>query len=170
MEPIAWHVNVKSLRDFGFTGFQTIGVLRETKLSDVPKSRGVYVVLRENSDDPVFLQTSTGGWFKGKNPTVDQVDLHSNWVKGSPVVYIGKAGSSTGQATLRSRLNQYFQFGAGKAIGHWGGRYIWHLPESHQLVVGWMPTPNEEPVTVEQRLIREFSSIHSARPFANLRD
>ena len=61
-------------------------------------------------------------------------------------------------------------FGAGKPIGHRGGRYIWQLPGADKLQVCWMPTPNEELKYVESRLIQEFKSLYGKRPFANLQD
>lgn len=170
MQTLPWHTNVDSLRQVGFEGFKTIGELRDSRLAEVPRLPGVYVITREDRTAPVFLPVSTGGWFKKKDPNVGQEILVANWVKETPVIYVGKAGSSTGAATLRSRLKQYFDFGNGKAVGHWGGRFIWHLPDSGKLKVGWMPTPGKEPVEVEQEMIREFTKHYGARPFANLRD
>jgi hypothetical protein len=116
------------------------------------------------------LDTTTGGWFKKRNPTVSHDILTAHWVDAAHVLYIGKAGASDGSATLRSRLRQYLAFGSGKAIGHWGGRLIWHLPDSENLVVCWKITPDEVPRAVEQRLIQDFVKSYGRRPFANLTD
>ena len=66
----------------------------------------------------------TGEFFKGKNPNVVLDELKKNWIDDTLVVYIGKAGGGNSKATLKSRLRQYFGFGQGKSIGHWGGRLI----------------------------------------------
>lgn len=164
-------VDLESIRTAGFLGFLSIGDLRASNLRDVPDERGVYLVLRIGSAPPTFLERSPAGRFKGKDPTVSLNELRGNWVEGTPVVYIGKAGGPGMDATLRSRLGQYLAFGAGRHVGHRGGRYIWQLADSDNLVVCWRPTPNEVPRTVETRLIAEFKSSHIGRPpFANLKD
>jgi hypothetical protein len=122
--------NRDSLQGAGFTGFMSIRALRECNLECVPGrigDIGVYVVLAMHETVPPFVEKSTGGYFKGRDPNVAVNVLISNWVSGTPVVYIGKAGKKGSPATLRSRLRQYLHFGAGKAVGHWGGRMIWHI-------------------------------------------
>lgn len=130
----------------------------ETK--SVPAEPGVYAVLRESDHEPSFLRTSGAGWFKGRDPTVDEVTLREKWIPRSQVVYIGKA------ANLRVRLRQYRQHGEGKPIGHWGGRFIWQLADFGSLLVAWkqMRSPRLE----EQRLLRKFREASGGLPFANL--
>ena len=96
--------------------------------------------------------------------------LQQNWVNQSNILYIGKAGSLTGSATLYSRLKQYFDFGNGKSVGHYGGRYIWQIKKPYQLKVCWLPTPNHDPREVEKQLIKQFITQFGQRPFANLKD
>ena len=169
-----WFSSADSLRSHGFTGFLSIRELRECDLQCVPGVRddiGVYVVLRTEEGVPTFLAKSTGGRFKGRDPNVSRVELRAHWVDGTTIMYVGKAGSSGKSATLRSRLRQYLAFGAGTPIGHWGGRFIWHLSSSENLVVCWKKTPDEESREVERRMIQEFKkAFHDCRPFANLKD
>lgn len=159
---------LEGIKDFGFYGFLPVSNLQETRCKDVPKEPGIYLVLRADKGPPVFLQKSLGGFFKGTDPTVPVKELQDNWVDGPIVVNIGKAGGGGGNATLKGRLKQYMEFGAGKPVGHRGGRYIWQLAGSEKLQVCWMSTPNEEPKAVESRLIQEFKSRYGKRPFANL--
>jgi hypothetical protein len=161
-----WYKDESSLRACGFTGFMTIGDLRACKLSCVPSVPGVYVILRTDAGMPTFLAASTGGRFKGRDPNVALDVLAAKWVPHSQVVYVGKAGP--GAATLKKRLRAYLDFGSGKPTGHWGGRYIWHLPDSGKLVVCWKPTPGSLPRDVEQVMIRQFREALGALPFANL--
>ena len=98
---------------------------------------------------PEFLSRGTGGFFKGKDPNVSITELGTNWVKNTCVVYIGKAGT-----TLRKRLNQYLKFGNGQNIGHWGGRYIWQIKNSGNLLLCWKPTPDEDPGSDRNRTHR----------------
>jgi hypothetical protein len=158
----------ESLVDFGFKGFVDIAKLKTTSCNTIPQEKGVYVILRESTGKPVFLKESIGGHFKEQNPTVSEEELKNNWVENTIVVYIGKAGGTNSNATLFSRLRQYIHFGQGKPVGHWGGRYIWQLKDSDNLIIAWKPLNKEEPEEVETQLMQEFRNIYRKRPFANL--
>ncbi|MFV0226042.1 hypothetical protein OBJ96_13220 [Empedobacter falsenii] len=138
--------SIDDIKKAGFTGFKKMSELFIDS-SSIPKSKGIYLVL---------------------NPNVSIDELKANWVDNSLVVYIGKAGSETSKATLNSRLKQYFGFGQGKNIGHWGGRLIWQLKNSSDLIVCWKSLPNDDPRTLESQLIKKFIDKFSKRPFANL--
>ena len=58
-------------------------------------------------------------------------------------------------------------FGKGSNVGHWGGRLVWQLADSDQLLVAWKQT-EEDPRQVEKDMIKEFRNQYGARPFANL--
>lgn len=161
--------NIDELKKAGFEGFKKMSELFVDS-SAIPKIKGVYLVLNPNFKKAEYLQIGTGGYFKGKNPNVSFNELKSNWVDNSLVVYIGKAGSETSNATLHSRLRQYFGFGQGKNIGHWGGRLIWQLKNSSDLIVCWKTLPNDDPRIFENQLIKKFVAEFSKRPFANLTD
>ena len=149
----------------GFSGFVTFDELRDGGIAHVPSSPGAYLVLREKDEVPTYLEESIGGWFKGKNPTVLTSVLEGKWISGCHVVYIGKAKS------LKTRLGQYTKFGAGKAIGHYGGRYIWQLADSADFVVAWKTCARDEtPAGMEAELIRRFKAEYGGLPFANIDD
>ena len=159
------------LKTLGFEGFKSMSELMAGAKSQIPYQMGVYVILRESNSEPIFMEEGTGGFFKGKNPNVSLSELRSNWVDGTSIVYIGKAGGMGSSATLNKRLGQYLRFGQGANVGHWGGRYIWQLKDSRDLVVCWKILSSEEPREMEQKMIEEFKSKHSRmRPFANLSD
>lgn len=145
------------LEKAGFRGFVSLARLEPTA---VPTHGGVYAVIREGDDDPVLLADSVGGHFKGKNPTVERSVLERKWVAGCTVVYIGKATS------LRSRLRQYRDFGCGKPVGHWGGRYIWQLEDCSDLLVAWRS--EVEPRDAERALLADFTARYGRLPFANI--
>jgi hypothetical protein len=149
-----------------FNGFFTINELNENP-NLIPNVKGVYKVVFPGGE-PEFLTQGTCGRFKDREPNVAVDVLKDNWIDGADVVYIGKAGSPTGQATLRKRIKQYLKIGQGKKVGHWGGRFIWQLKDSDQLQFCWCETPDEDPSDVETGLIQEFREQHGTRPFANL--
>lgn len=142
----------------GFAGWVPFG---EVRASACPSSGGVYVITYGGSKPLTFSEQSCGGWFKGKDPTASHETLAANWVDDAEVVYIGKADQ------LKRRLTQFADFGAGKPVGHWGGRLIWQLPRVDQLLVAWKQTPGQVPVEVEAELIASFRQAHGKPPLAN---
>lgn len=148
----------RSLEAAGFVGWLPLAAIRA---STCPSSGGVYLI-SYSSDGPVaFSDRSCGGWFKGRDPSVSREALLANWVDDAEIVYIGKADR------LKRRLTQFADFGAGKPVGHWGGRLIWQLPDVDKLLVAWKETPGSLPVEVESELIEAFRRAHGKPPFAN---
>lgn len=152
--------DIEEFKKAGFTGFKKMSELFLDS-SMLPDNGGVYLVLNANNKPCEFLTVGTGGHYKGKDPNVSLAELKKNWVENTKVVYIGKATS------LKSRLRQYFRFGQGKNVGHYGGRLIWQLRYSKYLVVCWKPL-SSDPRAFEAELIQEFTSIYGCLPFANL--
>lgn len=159
--------DIAALKENGFTGFKSVQELWMDS-SSIPKSKGVYLVINPTHQKPQFISPGVGGFFKGKDPNVSMTELQKNHVLNSQVVYIGKAGSTAGQATLNSRLRQYLRFGQTKNVGHWGGRYIWQLKNHSTLLFCWKPTPNEDPRALEKELLAAYVTQFGTRPFANL--
>jgi hypothetical protein len=119
------------LEEDQFRGFVRLHTL---DVAAVPSMLGIYIVVRESAEQAMFLNENPGGRFKSRNPTVPIPTLTEKWVDGCCVLYIGKA------TNLPSRLRQYRDFGLGKPVGHWGGRYIWQLADARALLVCWRPT------------------------------
>lgn len=156
------------LKSNGFEGFRPISYYSNNS-DEIPEERGVYVIINPSEDLPEFLTVGTGGHFKEKNPNVDQTTLASAWITDLPIVYIGKAGTLSGKATLHSRLKQYLEFGRGKKVGHWGGRYIWQLKHASTLLICWKTIKNKEPRLVEHFLLLKIIEHYGKLPFANLK-
>lgn len=152
----------------GFSGFITVDNLRADR-SQIPPTPGVYVFLWPEANEPTFVARGTGGHFKMRDPNVPITTLEAKWVPESPVLYIGKAGRGGGLGpSLRTRLGHYLDFGSGKPVGHWGGRYIWQISDAGDLSVAWVELPEADPRAFESEMINEFRSISGRLPFANL--
>jgi hypothetical protein len=150
----------------GFTGWHRFGDLRHHLGSIDRAAGGVYIVYRDTLDPPVWLDKSPGGTWRG-DPSVTRGELLDNWGEGAAqVVYIGKAN----HGQLRNRLRAYCSFGEGRKGRHYGGRLIWQMGASADLVVAWrvITDPGVNPYDVEQEMLRRFRAVYGALPFANL--
>lgn len=154
VQPLTW--TQAGFRAAGWRGFVP---LESVPSDSLPDRHGVYVVLRESSDpidfrDPNAMPLRRRAWYSS-------AALESRWVEGASVLYLGKAGSKGG---LRERVRAY----ARNASGHSGGRSIWQLVDSGQLLIAWLETPGTDPRDVEDDLLIAFERDHGGRrPFAN---
>ncbi len=128
-----------------------------------PKKKGVYLVLKPQDMDVDFLETGTGGHFKDKDPNVSIDKLKAKWIEDTLVLYVGRTGR-----TLYERINELLRFGQGENIGHWGGRYLWQINHSEELVICWKEMQDEDPEEIWKQLLWDFESVYSKLPFANL--
>jgi transcriptional regulator with XRE-family HTH domain len=166
MPPLPESFRRPDLEAAGFVGWLTWDELRANDFVDVPAEPMAYVVYRPAPDGPEFRRSNPGGRFKGRNPTVSADVLAGKWVPHAQTVYVGKADVGV------RRLKEFARFGAGEPVGHWGGRYIWQLVDSDELLVAWHPiTWDEVAREYEKRLLSRFSVDHDGRrPFANIRN
>jgi hypothetical protein len=155
------------LRAAGFVGFVTVAQLRADACGPVPTRPGIYVVLRASDAPPRFLRDSPAGWFKGVDPSETVSVLRARWVLGAPLLYVGKATAGRQQRRhLRKRLGELLGFGAGRPIGHRGGRYLWQIEGSDGFLVAWRP--DDDPTAAENEVLRAFTAGYGSCPFANV--
>lgn len=146
-----------------FRDFVSISELRESRLQHVPDRPGVYAVLRESTSRPEFLARSPAGHFKGKDPTVSRTEVEARWNERSRILYLGAT-----IRTLKTRLCELLDFGSGQAVGHWGGRIMWQVAGSEELLVGWN-TATRDPHGIKAELLLEHEQEAQRMPFANLK-
>lgn len=166
--PITW--TRAGLEAAGYEGFVTFEDLRQRGASTKP---GIYVVVREGSSPPAFLQISPAGKTKAFAERVDR--LEAEWVPGAEVVYIGLATRGARRDGIHRRLKQFRRTGAGTADNHGGGVWLFQLEDADELKVCWRAADEESDAYVaalEHHLIADFVSRpeHGRRPFANRRN
>lgn len=152
--------NIEEIKKYGFKGFESVKDLREDS-SRISKKKGVYLVLKPQDMDVDFLETGTGGHTKG-NPNVSRDKLKAKRIENMLVLYVGRTGR-----TLYKRINELLRFGQGENIGHRGGRYLWQINHSEELVICWKEMQDEDPEEIKNRLLLDFESKYSKLPFAN---
>lgn len=158
--------SIENITNEGFSGFVKIKDLIHN-YTVVPNMKGIYLVLYLGHTAPEFLLKGTGAFFKGKNPNIEIIGLKNKWVNDTIVLYIGKTSGEEVEHTLQARVKHYLQFGQGKSVGYHGGRYIWQIKNSEDLVICWKPLEKDDPETIESELIREFVTKYGTVPFAN---
>ena len=150
----------------GFSEPISINDLHRSRCDGVPSTAGIYLIARTSDCSPTFLSKSPGGWFKRKDPSYSPDLVQANWIPGARVVYVGKA---PGRKGLKGRLCQLLDFGCGKPVGHRGGRLLWHLKDSGELLVRWRTCPTVKADQAETDAIANFKGVYGGkRPYANM--
>lgn len=164
------HFTVLELVGEGFKGFQTFQNIRQQYVQDdggIPKSPGVYVVLRANTSPPVFLAKGFGGTHKARKANSPVGELEANWVPGASVLYFGKASQRKNGGGLWDRIHEYSLAGQGQSHGHSGGEYIWQLADARDLLVAWKVVQGGTEKKLEEAMIMAFQDKYGKIPFAN---
>lgn len=156
----------KALVRDGYDGWVVFPELRPGGGAVIDGEPGTYVVYHMTDAPPVFLDANPAGPFKGRDPTVPAEHLKANWVGGAHVLYIGKANS------LKVRVCAMAAYGAGKRVGHEGGRLVWQLADAADLLFAWRPLRKRFATALadEVDMIEQFCSAYGKPPFANAPD
>ena len=164
------HFTAVELIGEGFKGFCTFQDLRQQHAQGdggIPRSPGVYVVLRASTAAPQFLAKGFGGTHKARKANVPISELEASWVPGASVMYFGKASQRANGGGLWDRINEYSIAGQGRKHGHSGGEYIWQLADARDLLVARKVTPGGTEKTLEEAMILAFKDKYGKIPFAN---
>ena len=147
----------------------TIKDLRNGSIKEIPKTSGVYFILMP-LDFPLHINSETDGsklTSKG-DPSVYPIEKLLKKVKHyemeeplkSHLLYIGSSNN------IKRRINQYIN----PYSNHSGGRDIWQLENSEDLLVSYIECSTEkESEELEHRLLISYKNIYGTYPFANWR-
>jgi len=156
----------KSLTADGFTGFRA---LDELDVMRVPQGTGVFALLCPAGFEPVFLNKSTAGTFKKKDPSLKREALEAEWVPDASLLYLGKASAgSQGNRGLRKQIQEFMDYGRGRPTFVWDARLIWQLRDALDLIIAWKELPPSEVNAAEAAYHADFVATYGRLPFANL--
>ncbi|MFW0773820.1 hypothetical protein ACLRGI_11700 [Paenarthrobacter nitroguajacolicus] len=156
----------KSLTEDGFTGFRPLDELDPMR---IPQGPGIFIILRPADFEPTFLNKSTAGTFKKKDPSLKREVLEPEWIPDASVLYIGKASAgSQGNRGLRKQLQEFLDYGRGRPTVVWDARLIWQLRDALDLMVAWKELPASEVNAAEAAYHADFVAAFGRLPFANL--
>ncbi|MET4622721.1 hypothetical protein ABIE18_004200 [Arthrobacter sp. 2762] len=156
----------KSLTAEGFTGFRA---LDELDVMRIPQGPGVFALLCPAGFEPVFLNKSTAGTFKKKDPSLKREALEAEWVPDASLLYLGKASAgSQGNRGLRKQIQEFMDYGRGRPTVVWDARLIWQLRDALDLIIAWKELPPSDVNTAEADYHADFIATHGRLPFANL--
>ena len=156
--------NSAALKSDGFVGFVSVETLRAAACAQIPELIGVYVVIRPSIKRPKFLAEGPPLKRKGKElPSFTNEQLSARWIDAIDVIYIGMAGEEgVNDSTLRSRIRQFV---AEPPASHRGGRAIWQIEDSKDLLFAWKIV--SAPAAVETKMLADFRVLYGRLPFAN---
>lgn len=154
--------------------FKLLGRVKDLKSSNFVWSkelddRGIYLFVYEGKDIPQFIDPGCGPKkYKGKEVNVSKDELEENWIHlgfDRNIIYIGE---SEGKNGVGARLKLHMRFGNGEEINAHGGRYIWQIKDSDNLLVFWKRS--DSPKKDKKLMLNEFKKEYGELPFANLQN
>ena len=133
-------LTIDDLRSEAFVVSVKVDDLRDD-VSAVPLSGGIYVVVRRVAHRRHFSSRAAAGTSKvGIRPRFSMYSRTSGCRT--------RRCSTSARATCCGVGSRSTRLSAAGPIGHWGGRYIWQLSDSDELLVAWKACGEDElPVT-----------------------
>lgn len=133
---------------------------------------GVYVVLREASSTPEFIEDDHPN---PRPPVMATERVAKRWPEENPaVLYIGKAplrAAKRGKRNgLANRILEFQKCGFSGGANHFGGRLVWRIADRDSLLICWKCLPEGTAADVESLMIEGFkkSNRKNFPPFANI--
>lgn len=139
--------------------------LYKDKCLKIINQKGIYIVKVTEGHVPNFLYNTTAiRDYLGRDMLYRVTVLSDKYSKGDKaVLYIGKAGGVN--HSLDKRIRQLVKYGAGEVKNHRGGRAIWQIQNSRDLLLGYLEC--EQPEIYEKKLLIEYKEKYGVLPVAN---
>jgi hypothetical protein len=163
--------SISDLRRYGFVGFVPLKDWDKSHVLDANKLdvEGVYVVVRESTETPMFL----GENHRKPRPKRWSVqDAEGRWVTGVQVLYFGKGPLRSLNAKRRlglaGRIRELQKHGYEGGANHYGGKLLWQVQDADSLLIAWKVLGEGASASVESGLIRGFEEVMGQQPYANI--
>lgn len=157
-----------------FSNTYTVEELHNGAIENIPSESGLYFVLMPKGFDLTVKDVTDGRktTSRGKVSSYPVEDLRKrllhygdeNEKRNSQILYIGQS------VNLHDRIEQYigFRYDVPDIGPHDGGRSIWQLENSEQLLFCYyVCRPGEDSEEMERKLILLYKARHGCYPFAN---
>lgn len=131
-------------------------------LRHIPAAPGIYLVgVPFDGFEPNISDATTGPRFvKGRSMLYPASKLKEKFnLSDKRCLYIGESDN------LQHRITLFLQYGRGEDVPHRGGRAIWQIANSDELILAWCPCPNHE--NVKSALLASYRQSFGVLPMAN---
>lgn len=164
--------SLTELQLFGFQGFDLLSNWDTEQIfarygRDI---EGVYVVARESMATPRFKDE----FHHRPRPKVwTDGEAAQRWVEGVQTLYFGKGPLRSPKPNgkrdgLANRIEELRAHGLERGSNHYGGKLLWQLADSEDLLLGWKPVKEGTSGQVESGLILGFKRLIGQQPYANV--
>ena len=163
--------SIEDLQRFGFQGFDLMKAWDKNQILGLHTKdiEGVYVIARHSISTPEFTQEIH---HKPRPRVWSPAEAGQRWVEGVQTLYFGKGplrrpDSRGYRKGLANRIEEFRAHGFGRGASHYGGKLVWQLKDSDDLLLGWKSLREEESDQVESGLILGFRHLLGHQPYAN---
>lgn len=137
-------------------------LMYEQDLRQIPASPGIYLVgVPFDGFEPDISDRTTGPMFvKGRSMLYPAHKLRVKFESSDRrCLYIGESDN------LQHRVALFLQYGRGEDVPHRGGRAIWQITNSHELILAWRLCADHK--NVKSKLLSSYWQNFGALPMAN---
>ena len=145
-----------------FTKAQIGQLMHARDLRHIPASPGVYLVgVPFDGFEPEISDGTTGpAVVKGRSMLYPAHKLRKKFESSDRrCLYIGESDN------LQHRIALFLQYGRGEDVPHRGGRAIWQITNSRELILAWCVCANHE--DVKAMLLSSYRQNFGTLPMAN---
>jgi len=146
-----------------FDNYCLIKSLYENHCTEIPKKKGLYIVIKPVEIAAVFCEETVAiAKFKGKSMLYDVADLEEKFKRSDQeILYIGSA------INLYKRIKQLIDYGYNGKTGHRGERTLWQMENYKKFKLGLLQC--EDPISEKKKFLQEYFQVYDVLPVANRR-
>ena len=146
-----------------FENYCLIESLNENHCTEIPKKKGLYIVIKPVEIAAVFCKETVAiSEFKGKSMLYDVGKLEEKFNNSDQeILYIGRAKN------LYTRIKQLIDYGYNGKKNHRGERVLWQMKNHDKFKLGFLQCEN--PIFEKKNFLQEYCQEYHVLPVANWR-